>query len=57
MDAENWQAKRIRNSRYLQDDAVKPWPWGVQVQILGSNGSGRRSLLSRVSDFSAVERS
>lgn len=48
MDAEDWQVSRIRNSRYLQDGVVKPWPWGFQVQILGAEGIGRHKLLSRV---------
>lgn len=49
MDVDNWQANRIRNCRYLQDGKVKPWPWGIQVQILGAQGCGRHSLLKRVS--------
>lgn len=48
MDIDNWQANRIRNSRYLQDGTVKPWPWGIQVQILGAEGCGRHSVLNRV---------
>ncbi|CAM1509428.1 Fc.00g031670.m01.CDS01 [Cosmosporella sp. VM-42] len=48
MDVENWQASRIRNSRYRQDSAVKPWPWGMQVQVIGAQGSGRHSLLNRI---------
>lgn len=55
MDVENWQASRICNSRYLQNGPVKPWPWGIQLQILGSKGSGRRSLLKRVSIACNVE--
>ncbi|KAJ3462048.1 hypothetical protein MRS44_010601 [Fusarium solani] len=50
MDVQDWQASRlrIRNSRYLQDGNVKPWPWSIQVQILGAEGSGRHSLLDRI---------
>ncbi|KAH7015578.1 P-loop containing nucleoside triphosphate hydrolase protein [Ilyonectria destructans] len=48
MDIDNWQANRIRNSRYLQDGTVKPWPWGIQVQILGAEGCGRHSVLNRI---------
>ncbi|KAF4995964.1 hypothetical protein FDECE_12625 [Fusarium decemcellulare] len=48
MDIDDWQASRIRNVRYRQDTDVKPWPWSIQVQILGSEGSGRHSLLDRI---------
>ncbi|RSL77978.1 hypothetical protein CEP51_008602 [Fusarium floridanum] len=50
MDVQDWQASRlrIRNSRYLQDGNVKPWPWSIQVQILGAEGSGRHSFLDRI---------
>ncbi|KAH7145676.1 P-loop containing nucleoside triphosphate hydrolase protein [Dactylonectria estremocensis] len=48
MDVDNWQANRIRHSRYLQDGRVKPWPWGIQVQILGAEGCGRHSVLNRI---------
>ncbi|KAF7562150.1 hypothetical protein G7046_g1976 [Stylonectria norvegica] len=48
MNVEDWQATRIRNSRYVQDGAVKPWPWRIQVQVLGGGGSGRHSLLNQI---------
>ncbi|KAK7398413.1 Ras-like protein member 10B [Neonectria punicea] len=48
MDVDNWQANRLRNSRYLEDGTVKPWPLGIQVQILGVEGCGRHSLLNRL---------
>ncbi|KAH6897363.1 P-loop containing nucleoside triphosphate hydrolase protein [Thelonectria olida] len=55
MDVDNWQANRIRNCRYLQDGKVKPWPWGIQVQILGAEGCGRHSLLNRACQGKYVE--
>ncbi|KAI5457434.1 P-loop containing nucleoside triphosphate hydrolase protein [Mariannaea sp. PMI_226] len=55
MDVDNWQANRIRNSRYLQDGKIKPWPWGIQVQILGAEGCGRHSLLNRACQGKFVE--
>ncbi|KAM5350452.1 hypothetical protein ACJ41O_006957 [Fusarium nematophilum] len=48
MDVHDWQASRIRNSRFLQDGDVKPWPWSFQVKIIGTAGSGRHSLLDRI---------